>query len=65
MDLEGNNIDLMSILLNDKINGSSYNAEAKQKNNSNSDTFSDCDNNNLIQATQEAGKRIVPQSPLF
>ena len=44
MDLEGNIIDLMSILENDKINVSSYNDEANQKNDSNSDTFSDCDN---------------------
>ena len=60
VDLEGNIIDLMSILENDKINVSSYNDEANQKYDSNSDTFSDCDNNILIQATQEAEKQIVP-----
>ena len=58
-DMEGNIIDLMSILENDKINVISYNDEANQKNDSNSDTFSDCDNDILIQATQEAEKQIV------
>ena len=61
MDLEANIIDLMSILDNDEINVRSYNDEASQKNDSNSDTFSGCDNNILIQATEkEAEKQIVP-----
>ena len=50
MDMEGDIIDLMSIIENDDINISSFNCDKDNKKNE-LDTFSDCYNNILIEAT--------------
>ena len=48
--MEGDIIDLMSIIENDDINISSFNCDKDNKKNE-LDTFSDCYNNILIEAT--------------